>query len=491
MGATVATRRGGRGERRERRAAPDIAMLPALKRGLPLVEPLSEAQVARIDDASMGILEDVGVVFRDPVALEDWRRAGADVRGERVHLDRAMVRALIASIPSEITLVARDPAKSVPLGGDRAIFVPMTGAPYLRDLEDVRRGPTLDDLAMFHKLAHVSPALHSSAHHIVEPMDHPVSHRHLRITYSSMKHSDKTFMGMTTSGRNAEDVLEMCALLFGADFMEENAVVVGPAREDQLPRTVERGHVVVILDPDRCPDGLALHPRDMAGIVLVDEGLGIHEDDDRSPRPRIVDQAGHRLGTEMADAEAADRDHRIVVADRGRGRLLGVLLEERPVDPPRARFREHAARDVDTVDPREAMALQRGPHEPRAATDIDDRRPAVGDRVRQRIDGDGVRAVAVVSEEIGFVLVRPGVVVLRGIDRDSLARDSGEPSGWLRHGFRPPPARSLADWISSRAQLGRLLRGCPPRSRRTPWPGRVAPLFSGCRIRCIARRISP
>ncbi|MEO0821628.1 MAG: trimethylamine methyltransferase family protein [Pseudomonadota bacterium] len=227
MGATVATRRGGRGERRERRAAPDIAMLPALKRGLPLVEPLSEAQVARIDDASMGILEDVGVVFRDPVALEDWRRAGADVRGERVHLDRAMVRALIASIPSEITLVARDPAKSVPLGGDRAIFVPMTGAPYLRDLEDVRRGPTLDDLAMFHKLAHVSPALHSSAHHIVEPMDHPVSHRHLRITYSSMKHSDKTFMGMTTSGRNAEDVLEMCALLFGADFMEENAVVVG------------------------------------------------------------------------------------------------------------------------------------------------------------------------------------------------------------------------------------------------------------------------
>ena len=94
----------------------------------------------------------------------------------------------------------------------------MTGAPYLRDLEDVRRAPTLDDLATFHKLAHMLPAMHSSAHHIVEPMDHPISHRHPRITHSSMLYSDKTFMGMTTSGQNAEDVLDMCAILFGEDI---------------------------------------------------------------------------------------------------------------------------------------------------------------------------------------------------------------------------------------------------------------------------------
>jgi trimethylamine--corrinoid protein Co-methyltransferase len=34
-------------------------------------------------------------------------------------------------------------------------------------------------------------------------------------------------MGMTTSPKNAEDVLDMCAILFGADFMETNAVVTG------------------------------------------------------------------------------------------------------------------------------------------------------------------------------------------------------------------------------------------------------------------------
>lgn len=226
--AAKATRRGGRGSRRAVRTAVTDAMLPALKRRLPLVEPMDAAQVDRIDAASMAILEEVGVVFRDPRAIADWRRAGADIRdGDRVHLDRGLVRDLIATIPATFTLHARNPAKSLPVGADHAMFVPMTGAPYLRDLDDVRRGPTIADLADFHKLSHMLPALHSSAHHIVEPMDHPISHRHLRITYSSIKHSDKTFMGMTTSPRNAEDVIEMCALLFGDDHLDSHPVVTG------------------------------------------------------------------------------------------------------------------------------------------------------------------------------------------------------------------------------------------------------------------------
>ncbi|MEQ9477270.1 trimethylamine methyltransferase family protein [Marinovum algicola] len=230
MTATTAKprmRAGGRAARRSLRSTRDVTMLPGLTNRLPLCEVMEGAQVAQIDAASMDILENVGVVFRDSVALADWRRAGAKVVGERVYLDRGLVRGLIASIPSEITYHARNPANTVALGGRQAVFVPMTGAPYLRDLDDRRRNPTLADLAMFHKLSHMSPALHSTAHHIVEPYDHPISQRHLRITYSSMKHSDKMFMGMTTSPRNAEDVMEMCALLFGAEFLEHHAVTTG------------------------------------------------------------------------------------------------------------------------------------------------------------------------------------------------------------------------------------------------------------------------
>ncbi|MBT3142512.1 trimethylamine methyltransferase [Phaeobacter gallaeciensis] len=220
-------RAGGRSARRALRSAPNFEMLPGLTRNIPLCEVMDEAQVERIDNASMDILENVGVHFRDPIAIEDWKKAGAKVVGETVYLDRGLVRDLISTIPSDFTYHARDPKKNVRLGGKHSIFVPMTGAPFLRDLDDVRRNPMLDDLAMFHKLAHMMPALHSSAHHIVEPYDHPISQRHLQITYSSMKYSDKTFMGMTTSPKNAEDVMDMCAILFGEDFIEKNPVTTG------------------------------------------------------------------------------------------------------------------------------------------------------------------------------------------------------------------------------------------------------------------------
>ena len=223
----VGTVRRGRGARTALRQTREIKMLPALKRKLPLTEPMTHDQIAKIDAASMDILENVGVQFRDDIALADWKAAGAKVEGEMVYLDRHLVRELIATIPETFTYHARNSANSLPFGSDHGMFIPMTGAPFLRDLDDVRRNPTLDDLANFHKLSHMLPALHSSAHHIVEPYDHPISQRHLRITYSSIKHSDKTFMGMTTSPKNAEDVMDMCAILFGDDYIDTHPVVTG------------------------------------------------------------------------------------------------------------------------------------------------------------------------------------------------------------------------------------------------------------------------
>ena len=223
--APATSRRGGRDARRTLRMARSDEMLPSLRHGIPYTEPLAPDEIVRIDEASMAILEEVGVDFRDPVALEDWKAAGAKVEGERVYLDRWQVRELIASIPERITLHARNPARNVELGAGKSIFIPMTGAPFIRDLDGERRNGSLADLGIFHKLAHMSPALHSSAHVICEPMDVPVGHRHLWITYSSMTHSNKTFMGMSTSGENGEDVMAMVKILFGADFVDGHPVV--------------------------------------------------------------------------------------------------------------------------------------------------------------------------------------------------------------------------------------------------------------------------
>ena len=223
----VGTIRKGRSSRRLKSQTRSFTMLPALQHSLPLTEPLNRDQIKRIDEASMDILENTGIHFRDKIALQDWRSIGAKIVGETVFLDRFLVKDLIKSIPETFTYHARNPKNNLDFGKRYCMFVPMTGAPYVRDLEDKRRNPTLEDLANFHKLSHMLPSMHSSAHHIVEPYDHPISQRHLRITYSSMRYSDKTFMGMTTSPKNAEDVIKMCDILFGPGFIDSHPVVTG------------------------------------------------------------------------------------------------------------------------------------------------------------------------------------------------------------------------------------------------------------------------
>ena len=69
MADAVGTTRRGRGARKTIRQTRDVTMLPALKRRLPLTEPMDQDQIEKIDAASMRVLEDVGVVFRDPIAI--------------------------------------------------------------------------------------------------------------------------------------------------------------------------------------------------------------------------------------------------------------------------------------------------------------------------------------------------------------------------------------------------------------------------------------
>jgi len=220
------TRRpGGREGRRAMRAAPMVS-LPTLVREIPTYELLPNEAVELIHDESLKILEEVGCEFRDDQAPAMWKKAGADVQGTRVKIDRALLMELVSSAPSEFTLHARNAERTVKIGGKNTVFVPMYGAPYVRDLDNVRRYGSLEDLQNFHKLAQMAPQLHSASSIICEPMEIPVPKRHLHIIKSALTHTDKPFMGIVTSKERAEDVMAMAGIVHGQDFVKDNTVVV-------------------------------------------------------------------------------------------------------------------------------------------------------------------------------------------------------------------------------------------------------------------------
>src|ERR1700723_4205141 len=93
---THARRPSGRDAKRAARAARAGASIPYITRKIPYYEVLGEEGLALMEHNAETILEEIGIDFRDdPEALEIWKAAGADVKGERVHFARGMCRALV------------------------------------------------------------------------------------------------------------------------------------------------------------------------------------------------------------------------------------------------------------------------------------------------------------------------------------------------------------------------------------------------------------
>ncbi len=217
--------RRGREQRRRIRTATPVIHMPTLVHETPLYEILDSEGVELIHDASMRILEDVGIDFRDAEALDIWKNAGADVSGQRVRMDRDLLMGLISLAPESYTLHGRDPQCTVSVGGRNTIFAPTYGSPYVVDLDNQRRYGTLVDLNNFHKLAYLLPSLHVTGAITCEPVDVPVSRRHLHVTYSALKHSTKPFMGATTARERAEDTVAMASIAFGEDYLKAHTVM--------------------------------------------------------------------------------------------------------------------------------------------------------------------------------------------------------------------------------------------------------------------------
>ncbi|MFD2054836.1 trimethylamine methyltransferase family protein [Mesorhizobium calcicola] len=225
----MSARSGGRGARQKLRSDRTVTFLPPLERGLPYMDLLSQEDLLRLHNISMQILEEIGIEFRDDEAVELWRAAGADVVGQRVRIDRNQLLELVAKAPETFTVVARNPAKTISLGGRKSIFVPAYGSPNVLDLEGKRRNSTITDFVNFAKLAYQAPAIHMTGGVLCEPMDIAVPKRHLHMNYSLIRYSDKPFMGAVTSRERAEDTVAMAKIVFGDEFVQDNTVIISLA----------------------------------------------------------------------------------------------------------------------------------------------------------------------------------------------------------------------------------------------------------------------
>ena len=220
------TRGGGGAARRAERTAVSIETAKYIERNVPNYEVLTEDALDIIEANAETVLAEIGVNFvENPEALARWKDAGAEISGERVRIPRGLARKLCATAPSQFTQRARNPERSVEIGGKNLVLAPVYGPPFVRDAEGGRRYATMADFEKFVKLGYMSKWLHHSGGTVCEPTDVAVNKRHLDMLLAHMIYSDKPFMGAVTEPSRAQDSVEMCEILFGKDFVQENTVM--------------------------------------------------------------------------------------------------------------------------------------------------------------------------------------------------------------------------------------------------------------------------
>jgi trimethylamine---corrinoid protein Co-methyltransferase len=220
--------RRARASRNRDNSAQGVPASPHIKRKFPFFEVLDEDQIEKLEAQVDWLIQDLGIAFRDdPEALALWKREGATVEGDIVRAPADWIRSLCAKAPSEFTQLARNPNRSVIIGGNNQVFAPIYGAPFVRDLEGGRRYGDMDAFRDLVRLTYLHPNLHHGGFVTCEPCDVPVSNRHLDMLMAHMTLSDKPHLGAITEMSRAQDSVDMAEIVFGKAVMNENCVIMG------------------------------------------------------------------------------------------------------------------------------------------------------------------------------------------------------------------------------------------------------------------------
>ena len=243
-------------------------------------EPLDEAGVAAIHDGAMRILEEIGIEFLNEEALDLFRSAGCTVNGTNVRMGRDWVMEMVGKAPTQFTIMARNPAHEITIGGNHILFGNVSSPPNYFDLEIGRKvSGNREQCANLLKLTQHFNCIHFAGGYPVEPVDIHPSVRHLDVLFDKLTLTDKVMHAYSLGKERVEDVMEMVRIAGGLTdeefesrpYMYTNINSTSPLKHD-VPmidgclRCIRRGQAVIVT-PFTLAGAMA--PVTMSGAVTL------------------------------------------------------------------------------------------------------------------------------------------------------------------------------------------------------------------------------
>lgn len=182
-------------------------------------KPLSEESIKRIHEASVEVLERIGIEVMPSECREIFHEAGArvDEVHNRVYLPRSMIEDALSKARNEVVLFGRDPKHKLNLGGTRVYMGTGGAAVNILDLKTGRsRESTLEDVAQIGRLVDALENIHFYLRSCVA-RDIPTNLLDLNTYYAAITNTTKHVTGNCFTVKSLHDVLEMGAIVAGGE----------------------------------------------------------------------------------------------------------------------------------------------------------------------------------------------------------------------------------------------------------------------------------
>src|ERR1700733_7608129 len=180
---------------------------------------VSRDELESIHQAALTVLKEIGVDFLHDEARAMLDSAGADVdpASRRVRFDPDLVEAHIGLAPQEFRLHARNPARTLSIGGRHVAFGTVASAPNSFDRAGGRRQGNRRDYQNFIRLGQSFDSIHFIGGYPVEPIDIHASVRHLDALFDMLTLSDKPVHAYSLGRERNLDAIEMVKIARGID----------------------------------------------------------------------------------------------------------------------------------------------------------------------------------------------------------------------------------------------------------------------------------
>lgn len=183
---------------------------------------LSKEACQTIHEASIEILQKIGVRILDGEMLAELSACGFKVNGDRVFINEQQVLDSIKSCPKKFKLHARNPANDIEIGEGSWKLCSGYGCTAIIEPGQSRRPAQMSDYLRFTKWSHTVDEISVVGGAIVQPADLPAHGQALMIAAASI-YSDKCIMGVPSPEPSLNLQFSLFKEIFGIEAFRNGA----------------------------------------------------------------------------------------------------------------------------------------------------------------------------------------------------------------------------------------------------------------------------